>query len=132
MQERINKSESKQYKVVFPNTLNNHDTLFGGIAMQWMDELAFITATRFTRMKMVTVSTGKIHFRNAIKSGTIAEITAKVIKVGNVKIDIQVEINVEEMYTDKKFLAVDAVFTFAAVDQDNKAIRLDLEESLDL
>ena len=50
--------------------------------------------------------------------------------MGNVKIDIQVEINVEEMYTDKKFLAVDTVFTFAAVDQDNKAIRLNLEESL--
>lgn len=102
MTERINNSESKQYKVVFPNTLNDHDTLFGGIAMQWMDEEAYITATGFTRMKMVTVSTGKIHFRNAIKSGSIAEIMGKVVKVGNVKVGIRVEITVEEMYTNKK------------------------------
>jgi acyl-CoA hydrolase len=27
-------AETKQVKVVFPNTLNNHDTLFGGTAMQ--------------------------------------------------------------------------------------------------
>lgn len=78
MEERIKKSETTQCKIVFPNVLNDHDTLYGGFAMQWMDEVAYITATRFTKMKMVTVSTSEIHFRNAIKSGTIAEIKGKV------------------------------------------------------
>jgi len=125
MQERINKSETRQFKVVFPNTLNAHDTLFGGTAMQWMDEVAYITATRFTRMKMVTISTDKMKFKNAIESGTIAEIVGRVSKVSNFKLDILVEIFVEEMFSEKKFKAVDAIFTFAAIDQNHKPIRIE-------
>jgi len=47
MDDRIMKSETKQFKVIFPHTLNDHDTLFGGIAMQWMNEVAYIVAFRF-------------------------------------------------------------------------------------
>jgi len=125
LEERIENSATRQFKVVFPNTLNAHDTLFGGIAMQWMDEVAYITATRFTRMKMVTVSTEKMKFKNPIKAGTIAEIIGKVLKVGNLKLDIQVEIWVEEMFSEIRFKAVDAVFTFVAIDDANKAKRID-------
>lgn len=127
MIERINKSETRQFKVIFPNTLNAHETLFGGTAMQWMDEVAYITATRFTRMKMVTVTTDKMQFKNAIKSGTIAEIIGKVIKVGNFKLDIQVEIWVEEMFSDIRFKAVNALFTFAAIDSNHKPIKIKVQ-----
>ena len=124
LEEQIRKSETRQFKVVFPNTLNAHDTLFGGTAMQWMDEVAYITATRFTRMKLVTISTDKVQFKNAIKSGTIAEIIGKVVRVSTFKIDIQVEIYVEEMFSDGRIKAVNAIFTFAAIDENHKPIRL--------
>jgi acyl-CoA hydrolase len=52
---RIEKSRTSIFKAVFPNTTNHYDTLFGGTAMHLMDEVAFITATRFSRQKMVTV-----------------------------------------------------------------------------
>lgn len=61
MDDRIMKSETKQFKVIFPHTLNDHDTLFGGIAMQWMNEVAYIVAFRFSRKKVVTVSAEKVH-----------------------------------------------------------------------
>lgn len=124
LEEQIRKSETRQFKVVFPNTLNAHDTLFGGTAMQWMDEVAYITATRFTRMKLVTISTDKVQFKNAIKSGTIAEIIGKVVRVSTFKIDIQVEIYVEEMFSDGRIKAVNAIFTFAAIGENHKPIRL--------
>lgn len=130
IEERIKKSETRQFKVIFPNTLNAHDTLFGGTAMQWMDEVAYITATRFTKMKMVTISTDKMQFKNAIKSGTIAEIIGKVIKVGNLKLDIQVEIWIEEMFSDIRFKAVNAIFTFAAIDINHKPIKIELVENI--
>jgi len=117
-------AEVSQFKVVFPGTLNDHDTLFGGMAMQWMDETAYIAATRYTRQKLVTVSTEKIKFLNAIKSGTIIEIIAKIIKVGKVKIDIQVEIYSEEMYSGERKKAIETMFTFAAIDKNNKPVPL--------
>jgi len=132
IKERIEKSETRQFKVIFPNTLNAHETLFGGTAMQWMDEVAYITATRFTRMKMVTISTDKMQFKNAIKSGTIAEIIGKVIKVGNLKLDIRVEIWVEEMFSDIRFKAVNAIFTFAAIDSNHKPIKMELTQTTNI
>ena len=122
------KSETRQFKVIFPNTLNDHDTLFGGIAMQWMDEVAYITAIRFSKKKMVTVSSEKVQFLLPMKSGTIAEIIGKVTKVKNVKIEIQVEIYIEDMYTDNRQKAVDALFTFAAINDENKPIPINIKE----
>lgn len=49
--ERIKKSETKQFKIIFQSSLNDHETLFGGIAMQWMDEVAYITAIRYSKKK---------------------------------------------------------------------------------
>ena len=128
MQERILKSETRQFKTIFPCTLNDHDTLFGGTAMQWMDEVAYLTAIRFTKQKMVTVSADNIQFLLPIKTGTIAEIIGKVLRVRNVKIEIKVEIYIEEMYTDKREKAVEAFFTFAAINELNNPTRINIEE----
>jgi acyl-CoA hydrolase len=124
MEDRAIKSETRQCKVIFPNTLNDHDTLFGGTAMQWMDEVAYITAIRFTKQKMVTVSVEKVQFLLPIKSGTIVEIIGKVIKVKNVKIEIEVDIYVEEMFVENRQKAMHALFTFAAVNDKNKPIAI--------
>lgn len=47
--ERIAQSETRVFKGGFPNTTNHYDTLFEGTVMSMMDEVAFITATRFSR-----------------------------------------------------------------------------------
>jgi acyl-CoA hydrolase len=121
-------AETKQVKVVFPNTLNEHDTLFGGTAMQWMDEVAYITAIRLTREKMVTVSVENIKFLQPIKSGTIVEITGNVIKIRGIKIEVQVEIWVEDMFKAGKLKAVEALFIFAAVNEMNSPVRLEVSK----
>jgi len=93
--------------------------------MQWMDEVAYITAIRFTRMKVVTVSVDKLKFKKAIKPGEMIEIVGRVIKVGRVKIEIRVEIFVENSDSDLREQAVEASFTFAAINDDGKPIFLD-------
>jgi acyl-CoA hydrolase len=113
-----------QYKVVLPNTLNNHDTLFGGTAMQWMDEVAYIEATRYAKKKMVTVSTDNIKFLKPIKPGEIVEIVAKIIKESAFKLYIQVEIFIEDLYSEINEKAITSVFTFAAINEENKPIRI--------
>jgi len=125
MIDRITNSETKQDKIVFPSDLNNNSTLFGGMAMQWMDEVAYITAIRFTKNKMVTVSVEKIQFLLPIKTGAIIEIIGKVVKVGYVKLEVHVEINIEGIISDQKQKAVSALFTFAAIDELNKPIAIE-------
>lgn len=120
LEEKIKKSETRIFKAVFPNTTNHYDTLFGGTAMQLMDETAFITATRFSRLQMVTVSSDKIDFKKPIPAGTIIELCGIVTQVGNTSLKVRVDIFVEEMYTDSREKAVTGEFTFVAIDE-NKA-----------
>ncbi len=119
---RIEDSITKVSKAIFPGTTNHYDTLFGGTALQFMDEVAFIAATRFTRKRVVTISSDKVNFKRAIPSGTIIELIAKVSKVGNTSLDVQVDIYLEEMYMEKREKAISGVFTFVAVDENKKAI----------
>jgi len=88
---RIDQSETRIFKAVFPDSTNHYDTLFGGTAMQLMDEVAFIAATRYTRKKVVTVSSDKIDFAKAIPSGTIIELIGRVAHVGNTSLKVAVE-----------------------------------------
>ncbi|SMO81548.1 acyl-CoA thioesterase [Solitalea koreensis] len=122
--ERINSSETRIFKAVFPNTTNHYDTLFGGTAMHMMDEVAFITATRFSRLRMVTVSSDKIDFKKPIPHGTIVELIGKVIHVGNTSLKVQVEIYIEQMYSEHRELAVTGSFTFVAIDENKKPIKI--------
>lgn len=126
MEERIKNSETRHTKIAFSNTLNDRDTLFGGLAMKWMDEVAYITATRLTRKKMVTVSVKNIKFKTAIEAGTIIEIVGKINKINHATIDIDVEIFSEKMYTDEINSSVKASFVFAAIDDNNKPVALKL------
>ncbi len=121
---KIKNAETRQFKAIFPNTLNANDSLFGGTAMQWMDEVAYITATRFTKMKMVTLSVEKTQFLAAIKAGTIVEIIGKIVNVGKLKIEVLVEIFVEEMYTENRKKAVESLFTLVSVNENHKPVRM--------
>jgi acyl-CoA hydrolase len=124
LQEKIKNSTTHIFKAVFPGTTNHYDTLFGGTALYSMDEVAFITATRFTRMKVVTVSSDKIDFTKPIPSGTIIELIGKVIKVGNTSLQVQVEIFIEQMYSDERERAITGIFTFVAIDETKKPVKI--------
>ena len=124
LEERIKNSETRIFKAVFPNTTNHYDTLFGGTAMHMMDEVAFITATRFSRQIMVTVSSDKIDFNKPIPAGTIVELIGKVTYVGNKSLKVSVEIFIEEMYSDVRYQAINGEFTFVALDNDKKPTKV--------
>ena len=122
-QERIEASKTTIFKAVFPNTTNHYHTLFGGTAMQLMDETAFITATRFSRQQMVTVSSDRIDFKKPIPAGTIVELVGKVSYLGNTSLKIRVDIFVEEMYTTSREKAVSGEFTFVAIDENKQPVK---------
>jgi len=122
LEERIEQSETRIFKAVFPNTTNHYDTLFGGTAMHLMDEVAFITATRFSKKRVVTVSSDRIDFTKPIPAGTIIELIGRVTHVGNTSLKVLVEIYIEEMYNDQREQAITGTFTFVAIDEYKKPV----------
>lgn len=121
---RMQKAETRIFRAVFPNTTNHYDTLFGGNAMQLMDEVAFITATRFSRKKVVTVSSSKIDFNKPIPSGTLIELVGNISRVGNTSLDVRVQIFIEQMYSDYREEAIEGTFTFVAVDDERNPVKV--------
>ena len=115
--EHINPS-TQQYRVVFPKHLNSNGTFFGGEAMQWLDEVAFITATRYSRQRMITVKIENIRFIKPIMPNTIVEITGEIAKAGNVKLYIKIEVFSEDMYSRHREKAMEADFIFASCNAD--------------
>lgn len=122
IQRRIELSETRVAKAVFPPTTNHHNTLFGGTALAWMDEVSFIAATRFCRLPLVTVSSDRIDFKHAIPAGSIVELIGRVIKVGNTSLKVEVEVFVESMCSDARERAISGVFSFVAIDQQKKPV----------
>jgi acyl-CoA hydrolase len=122
--ERIEIAETHIFKAVFPNTTNHYDTLFGGTAMQLMDEVAFITATRFCRQRVVTVSSDRIDFTKPIPAGTFVELIGTILDIGNTSLKVQVDIFVEQMYANSREKAISGTFTFVAIDELKRPVRI--------
>ncbi len=117
-------STTQQYRVVFPKHLNSNGTFFGGEAMQWLDEVAFITATRYSRQRMMTVKIEAIRFIKPILPNTIVEITGEIVKAGNVKLYIKIEVCSEDMYSQHREKAMEADFVFASCNNDLSPVPL--------
>ena len=115
---------TQQYRVVFPKHLNSNGTFFGGEAMQWLDEVAFITATRYSRQRMITVKIENIRFIKPIMPNTIVEITGEIAKAGNVKLYIKIEVFSEVMYSSHREKAMEADFIFASCNDDLSPVPL--------
>jgi acyl-CoA hydrolase len=85
-----------------------------------MDEVSFICATRFSRKKVVTISTDKIDFKKPIPQGSIIELVGKIAKVGTTSCVVETSIYMEDMYSYSREKVVTGIFTFVAIDDDKK------------
>lgn len=123
-EEKIQTSETRVFKVVFPNVTNHHNTMFGGTVMEMMDEVAFMTATRFARKSFVTVSCDRIDFKKPIPADTLVELIGRVKYVGNSSLKVNVQVFVEQMYDEIREKAVSGDFTLVAIGSDKKPMKI--------
>lgn len=123
-EQKLKNSETHVFKVVFPNITNHHNTMFGGTVMEMMDEVAFMTATRFARKSFVTVSCDRIDFTRPVPADTLVELIGRVTRVGNSSLKVNVEVYVEEMYSDTRDMAVAGDFTLVAIDENKKPVKI--------
>lgn len=122
--ERIEHARTRITKLVFPQDTNPIGTLYGGTALQWMDEVAFLTATRFARQQVVTVSMDRVDFKVPIPQGAIVELIGEVRQVGRTSMTIQVRILLEDAMVGTQELAIEGSLVMVAVGADMKPVPL--------
>ncbi len=115
--EQIARSRTRITKLVFPQDTNPIGTLYGGTALKWMDEVAFLTATRFARCQVVTVSMDRVDFKVPIPQGSIVELVGEVTRVGDTSVTVRVQILLESSRSGTQNLAIEGHLAMVAVDE---------------
>ena len=64
--------------------------------------------------KVVTVSSDKVVFKTPIPSGSLVELDAQIVRVGNTSVEVKVDVYKEDMYSDTRVLALSGSFVMVA------------------
>ncbi|MCL6516646.1 acyl-CoA thioesterase [Alicyclobacillus sp.] len=110
--------ESRCVKIsrVFPNDLNDHNTLFGGKLMAYIDDIASISAARHARANVVTASTDSVDFLCPIRQSDSVCLTSYVTWTGRTSMEVFVKVVAEDLKTGERRIAATAFLTFVALD----------------
>lgn len=120
--QRIEQSLTRITKLVFPQDTNPIGTLYGGTAMKWMDEVAFLTATRFARRQVVTVSMDRVDFKVPIEKGQIVELIGRVTRIGRTSVTVTVQVLREDPLSGAQTLAIQGELVMVAVDEQMRPV----------
>ncbi|KHF38964.1 acyl-CoA thioesterase [Halalkalibacter okhensis] len=125
MQEKF-VSESKVVRTsrVFPNDVNNHNTLFGGKLMSDVDMIASISATRHSRTECVTASTDSVDFLSPITPQDSVNFISFVTYTGTSSMEVFVKIIAENLLTGQRKIAATAFLTFVALNEFGKPTKV--------
>ncbi|GAA3562639.1 acyl-CoA thioesterase [Marinobacter xestospongiae] len=115
--------DSHVYKV-FPNDLNSHETVFGGMIMAKCDRLALVVAERHSGFVCVTAAVDSIHFRAPAKGGDTLLFNLALNRVWGSSMEIGARVMAENSYTGEVRHILSAYFTFVALDENGRPIRV--------
>ena len=108
-EKRVEDSRVETVHIIRPNHLNAAGRLFGGMLMQWLDEVAVITA-----------SVDNLRFIHGAYKGEMVVIVGKVTYVGTTSMEVRVDTYVEHMEDGMRRPINRAYFTMVALDEDDK------------
>jgi len=102
----------ENHRLVLPEHLNHHGTLFGGYLLKWVDEMAWLSAsTAYPRCHFVTVAMDEVVFKKGVSLGSILRFHSTVTRTGNTSVAYRVEVFVESdpiFSTEVTLVRVDA------------------------
>ena len=126
---KVSESVVETVHMVRPNHLNAAGRLFGGILMQWIDEIAGLVGKRHTRLNVITASVDNLKFLQGAYQKDVIVIVGKMTYVGNTSMEVKVDSYVEHLDGDRTLINR-AYFTMVALDENNQPThvpRLNLE-----
>ncbi|PLX66417.1 MAG: acyl-CoA thioesterase [Denitrovibrio sp.] len=118
----------ENYVNVRPEHLNFHGYLFGGEMLKWLDEFAWMAASRdYPGATMVTVAIDNILFKNRVVNGSILHFVIEVFKTGTSSVTYNVEVFCDEPGSFDEKEVFSSRITFVNLDGDGKPMPLPLK-----
>ncbi|MDX1639073.1 MAG: hotdog domain-containing protein [Balneolaceae bacterium] len=105
-------------KLIKPQDLNAHGTLFGGSLLAWIDEEAAIyVSCQLNRGNVVTKYMSEINFVSSAKIGDIIEIGMETVKFGTSSITVRCE--VRNKFNKDTIIKIDKI-VFVHLDEEGR------------
>ena len=117
---RVADSRVETIHIVRPNHMNAAGRLFGGMLMQWLDEVAGAVAKRHTRAEVITASVDNLRFIHGAYKGEMVVIIGKAPYVGRTSMEVRVDTYVEHIEDGMRHPINRAYFTMVALDENDK------------
>lgn len=128
---RMARSEARLISAVLPGRQNVFGTYGGNRIMSLMEEVAWASAMRFTRMDLITAGSESIRFERPVPSDTMLEAVARVVGMGRTSVTVGVEIFAESVYSDVSVRAAHGTLTLVAVDGEGRPTPITFPEASD-
>ena len=119
----VDDSRVETVHIVRPNHLNGANRLFGGILMQWIDEVAGIVAKRHSMGNVTTASVDNLTFLHGAYQNEMVVIQGKMTWVGNSSMEVCVDPYVENLTGERKRIN-NAHFMMVALDENDKPVQV--------
>lgn len=116
---RVEDSQVETMHMVRPNHLNSAGRLFGGMLMQWIDEVAGLVAKRHSRSNVITASVDNLRFLKGAYQGDTVVIIGKVTYVGTTSMEVRVDTYCENVIGERRPINR-AYFSMVALDEHDK------------
>ncbi|MCI8582431.1 MAG: acyl-CoA thioesterase [Dorea sp.] len=116
---RISDSKVESLHLVRMTHLNGAGRLFGGMLMQWIDEVAALVAKKHSRMNITTASIDHLQFLRGAFQNDVIVLQGKVTYVGRTSMDVKVETYVEDRDGSRTLINC-AYITEVALGKDGK------------
>ncbi|KOS61183.1 acyl-CoA thioesterase [Lysinibacillus agricola] len=116
----MSQSRTVQTRLVLPPDTNNHNSIFGGRVLAYIDEIAAITAMKHAKGHVVTASIDSVDFLSAAHVGDILEIESIVSSTGRSSMEVYVRVISRNIETGEEKLTTESFVTMVSVDDDGK------------
>lgn len=119
----VDDSRVETVHLVRPTHLNGANRLFGGILMQWIDEVAGIVAKRHSMCNVTTASVDNLTFLKGAYNGDMVVIKGKMTWVGSSSMEVCVDTYVENRQGSRERIN-NAHFMMVALDENDQPVKV--------
>jgi acyl-CoA hydrolase len=120
----VSSSYSETTHLVLPNDTNTLGNLFGGRLLEWLDISCAISAHRHSKRVVATIAVNNVTFDRPIKLGDLVTIIAHVSRAFRSSMEIWADVYVEDRITGEKIKANSAMYTFVAIDDVGRPVKV--------
>lgn len=122
-QKRVEDSRTENTYLIMPKHINGYGRLFGGILLQWIDEVAGIVAHRHAGSIVTTACVDNLNFKAGAYLGDTVVLIGRMTYVGKTSMEVRVDTYAEDADGTRRMINR-AYEVLVALDENDKKIEV--------